>query len=94
MQNNHHTHIMNCNSPWLVAVGTRGFICVPEEEVSEVHPTMHLKQRTTLSDGFNAEALPGFSEEKHVLPACVLFLLVFKEREYYSVGVPQSHACL
>lgn len=42
MQNDHHTHIMNGSSPRLVAVATSGFICVPEQKVNEVHPTMHL----------------------------------------------------
>lgn len=67
VQNDHRTHVMNCDSPWLVAVATGGFICVPEQEVNEVHPTMRLKRRTTLSDGFKVEEFLGFSEEKLIL---------------------------
>lgn len=57
MQSDHRTHLLNCDRPRLVAVATRGFISVPEEEVNEVHRTMHLKWRTTLSKRFKIEVL-------------------------------------
>lgn len=53
------THTMNC-CPGLVSVATCGFICAAEQEVSEVHSTMHLNQRTSLSDEFKSQGAALF----------------------------------
>lgn len=63
-QNYRHTHFMNRDSTRLVAVATGGFVRVPEQEVNEIHPTTHLKQRTTLSIEFNMQMILSFSEVK------------------------------
>lgn len=59
MPNDHRTHTMNCR-PGLVSVATCGFICPAEQEVSNVHSTMHLNQRTSLSDGFKSRGADLF----------------------------------
>lgn len=75
VSNDCHTHFMNCDGPWLVAVATGGFICVPEQEVNEVHPTVHLERRTTLSDGFELKLFQSFLEKSCIVIIIISFYL-------------------
>ena len=50
-----HTHFIIFDSPWLVAVTTGGFIRVPEQQVNEVNPAVHLNQIKALSNVLEVE---------------------------------------
>ncbi len=57
------THVMDCDSPRLVAVATGGFFCAPEQQVSEVYLITHLKEEELRAMGLKVEVLVCLSEE-------------------------------